>query len=71
VKGVGPVVLGYTKTKVYAHDKLYALPSLKQVEVKSIEVLDEEQDSVGPGVRIGWASPLRGLRWRSSRSPTR
>jgi len=55
VKGVGPVVLGYTKTKVYAHDKLYALPSLKQVEVKSIEVLDEEQDSVGPGVRIGFA----------------
>jgi selenocysteine-specific translation elongation factor len=55
VKGVGPVVLGYTKTRVYAHDRLYALPSMRQVEVRSIEVLDEEQDSVGPGVRVGFA----------------
>ncbi len=55
VKGVGPVVLGYTKTKVYVHDKLLAVPIMKWVEVKSIEVLDEEQDSVGPGVRIGFA----------------
>jgi selenocysteine-specific translation elongation factor len=55
VKGVGPVVLGYTKTRVYVHDRLYALPSMRQVEVRSIEVLDEEQDSVGPGVRVGFA----------------
>lgn len=55
VKGVGPVVLGYTKTNVYVHDKLYAVPINKQIEIKSIEVLDEEMDSVGPGVRIGFA----------------
>jgi selenocysteine-specific translation elongation factor len=55
VKGVGPVVLGYAKTRVYVHDRLYALPSMRQVEVRSIEVLDEEQDSVGPGVRVGFA----------------
>jgi len=28
---------------------------MRQVEVRSIEVLDEEQDSVGPGVRVGFA----------------
>lgn len=55
VKGVGPVILGYTKMNVYVHDKLYAVPINKQIEIKSIEVLDEEMDSVGPGVRIGFA----------------
>lgn len=55
VKGVGVVVLGFSLTQVSAHDKLIALPMKKEVEVKSIQVLDEDQEGVMPGVRIGFA----------------
>ncbi|MFP3232220.1 MAG: translation elongation factor [Sulfolobaceae archaeon] len=55
VKGVGVVVLGFALTEVKAHDKLVALPMKKEVEVKSIQVLDEDQQAVQPGTRIGFA----------------
>ncbi|BCU70374.1 translation elongation factor [Stygiolobus caldivivus] len=55
VKGVGVVVLGFALTEVRAHDKLIALPMKKEVEVKSIQVLDEDQEGVLPGTRIGFA----------------
>ncbi|MGC9175439.1 MAG: translation elongation factor [Thermoprotei archaeon] len=55
VKGVGTVALGFSGEPLSVHDKLYAFPSGKIVEVKSIQVLDEDQDSVGVGVRVGLA----------------
>ena len=55
VKGVGVVVLGFALTEVRAHDKLIAYPMMKEVEVKSIQVLDEDQEGVLPGTRIGFA----------------
>ncbi|BFH72883.1 translation elongation factor [Sulfurisphaera javensis] len=55
VKGVGTVVLGFALTEVKVHDKLIALPMKKEVEVKSIQVLDEDQEGVLPGTRIGFA----------------
>ena len=55
VKGVGVVVLGFALTEVKVHDKLIALPMKKEVEVKSIQVLDEDQEGVLPGTRIGFA----------------
>ncbi|MCI2415010.1 MAG: translation elongation factor [Candidatus Aramenus sp.] len=55
VKGVGVVVTGFSYTPVKVHDKLKVLPQGKEVEVKSIQVLDEDQQEVGVGVRIGFA----------------
>lgn len=55
VKGVGTVMLGFSGTEIYVHDKLIALPSNIEIDVKSIQVLDEDQPSVGPGVRVGLA----------------
>ncbi len=55
VKGVGVVVTGFSYTQVKVHDKLKVLPQGKEVEVKSIQVLDEDQQEVGIGVRIGFA----------------
>ncbi|MGC8661677.1 MAG: translation elongation factor [Nitrososphaeria archaeon] len=55
VKGVGTVMLGFSGTEIYVHDKLIALPSNAEIDIKSIQVLDEDQPSVGPGVRVGLA----------------
>ena len=55
VKGVGVVVLGFALTEVRVHEKLIAYPMMKEVEVKSIQVLDEDQEGVLPGTRIGFA----------------
>ncbi|MGC8543520.1 MAG: translation elongation factor, partial [Vulcanisaeta sp.] len=60
VKGVGVVVLGYALTRVSIHDKFIAYPMNLEVEVRSIQVLDEDQDSVLPGTRVGLA--LRNVR---------
>jgi selenocysteine-specific translation elongation factor len=56
VKGVGTVVLGFVLGgKVSVHDKLRAVPSSpeKTVEVKGIQVNDEDQESAGAGIRVG------------------
>lgn len=59
VKGVGPVVLGFSFSEFKVHQKIKLLPSLKEAEIKSIQVLDEDYDSVGPGIRFGFA--LKGV----------
>ncbi|MEM0146431.1 MAG: hypothetical protein QXY52_04805 [Conexivisphaerales archaeon] len=61
VKGVGTVMLGFSGTEIRVHDRLKALPSNAEIEVKSIQVLDEDQLSVGPGVRVGLAIRNAGL----------
>lgn len=56
VKGVGTVVLGFVVSgKVTVHDKLRATPTSPQktVEVKGIQVNDEDQESAGSGLRVG------------------
>ena len=56
VKGVGTVVLGFILGgKVSVHDKLRAVPSSpeKTVEVKGIQVNDEDYESAGAGIRVG------------------
>lgn len=56
VKGVGTVVLGFIlQGRVLVHDKLRAIPSSPErtVEVKGIQVNDEDQESAGRGVRVG------------------
>ncbi|MEL9990817.1 MAG: translation elongation factor [Thermoproteus sp.] len=59
VRGVGPVAIGFAFTHLGVHDRLVALPSGIEVDVKSIQVLDEDQKEVGPGTRVGIA--LRGI----------
>lgn len=59
VKGVGPVAIGFAYTHVKVHDELILLPEGVEAEVKSIQVLDEDQEEVGPGARVGLA--LRGV----------
>jgi hypothetical protein len=65
VKGVGTVVLGFILGgKVSVHDKLRAVPSApeKTVEVKGIQVNDEDYDSAGEGIRVGLS--LKGVEAR-------
>jgi len=62
VKGVGPVALGITFTGLAVHDEVVLLPSGKPASIRSIQVLDEDQESVGPGVRYGVS--LRGVEER-------
>ncbi len=53
-------MLGYALTQVSIHDKFTAYPMNLEVEVRSIQVLDKDQDSVMPGTRVGLA--LRSVR---------
>jgi Selenocysteine-specific translation elongation factor len=59
VKGVGPVILGFSFSSFKVHQKIKLLPSLKEAEIKSIQVLDEDYEEVGPGIRFGFA--LKGV----------
>ena len=59
VKGVGPVALGITFMGLAVHDEVVLLPSGKRASIRSIQVLDEDYESVGPGVRYG--ASLRGV----------
>ncbi len=59
VKGVGPVILGFSFSEFRVHQKLKLLPSLKEAEIKSIQVLDEDYGEIGPGIRFGFA--LKGV----------
>ncbi|MEM3791431.1 MAG: hypothetical protein QXL16_01745 [Candidatus Micrarchaeaceae archaeon] len=53
ITGIGTVALGFvTKGKLSKHDILYH-PSGKEISVKSIQVYDEDFDSVEEGSRIG------------------
>jgi selenocysteine-specific translation elongation factor len=65
VKGVGTVVLGFVLSgKVSVHDKLRVVPSSPErfVDVKGIQVNDEDHDSAGRGVRVGLS--LKGVEAR-------
>jgi selenocysteine-specific translation elongation factor len=65
VKGVGTVVLGFVLSgKVSVHDELRAVPSSPErlVEVKGIQVNDEDHESAGRGVRVGLS--LKGVEAR-------
>jgi hypothetical protein len=56
VKGVGVVVLGFILSgKVSVHDELRLIPHTegKKAEVRGIQVSDEDQESVGRGLRVG------------------
>jgi selenocysteine-specific translation elongation factor len=56
VKGVGVVVLGFVLGgKVSVHDELRLVPHTegKRAEVRGIQVSDEDQESVGRGLRVG------------------
>jgi hypothetical protein len=62
VKGVGVVVLGFVLGgKVSVHDELRLIPHAdgKKAEVRGIQVSDEDQESVGRGLRVGLS--LRGV----------
>jgi selenocysteine-specific translation elongation factor len=62
VKGVGVVVLGFVLGgKVSVHDQLRLIPSAegKKAEVRGIQVSDEDQETVGRGLRVGLS--LRGV----------
>ncbi len=68
VKGVGTVVLGFILGgKVSVHDKLRAVPSSSErtVEVKGIQVNDEDYESAGEGIRVGLS--LKGVDARGPR----
>jgi selenocysteine-specific translation elongation factor len=56
VKGVGVVVLGFVLAgSVSVHDELRLVPHAdgKTAEVRGIQVSDEDQESVGRGLRVG------------------
>ncbi len=54
VKGLGNVLLGFVERgTVRVHDKLVANPSGKRIEVRSIQLQDEDQKEAGPGSRVG------------------
>ncbi len=56
VKGVGVVVLGFVLGgKISVHDELRLIPQVegKRAEVRGIQVSDEDQESVGRGLRVG------------------
>jgi selenocysteine-specific translation elongation factor len=56
VKGVGLVVLGFVLGgTVSIHDQLRLIPGTegKRAEVRGIQVSDEDQESVGRGLRVG------------------
>lgn len=54
VKGVGTVVLGYVaRGTVRKHDTVFALPTKKQAQIRSIQKHDDDYDTAGPGDRVG------------------
>ncbi len=56
VKGIGNVILGFVLSgAVNKGDRMFLLPSLKEVAVKSIQVMDEDVASAGRGSHVGLA----------------
>jgi selenocysteine-specific translation elongation factor len=54
VKGIGTVVLGSVASgAIHAHDTVQVLPLRKQVQVRSIQKLDEDADIAVKGDRVG------------------
>lgn len=60
VKGVGTVVLGFVQSgKLKRHQELRAYPSGKDVEVRSIQIMDIDREEAVPYSRVGLA--LKGV----------
>lgn len=56
VKSVGTVALGFVMGgEVRKHQDLYVSDSSKKAQVRSIQMQDEDQESAGPGSRVGLA----------------
>ncbi|MDD1667444.1 MAG: elongation factor Tu [Methanomicrobiales archaeon] len=60
VRGIGPVILGVvTSGEIRTHNTLQVLPLKKQVQVRSIQKLDDDADVAWAGDRVGIA--LKGI----------
>lgn len=56
VKSVGNVALGVVKSgAIRKHDRLFLLPSKKEVEVRTIQINDADAESATAGARFGMA----------------
>ena len=56
VKGIGQVVLGFVLGgRIKKGEKMYLIPSGKQVTVKSIQVMDQDRESCETGEHVGLA----------------
>ena len=56
VRGVGAVALGVVKTgQIHRHDKLYALPTTKEGQLRSIQKHDDDFQTAEKGDRVGLA----------------
>ncbi|HLC47667.1 MAG TPA: EF-Tu/IF-2/RF-3 family GTPase [Candidatus Norongarragalinales archaeon] len=59
VKGVGSIILGFLHSgKILVHDKLTVHPSGKELEVRSIQMHDQDVKEAGAGDRFGLAIRL-------------
>jgi Selenocysteine-specific translation elongation factor len=61
VRGVGPVAIGFAYTDVRIHDKLVALPSGVEVDVKNIQILDEDQEEAARRRAAGRLQAAEGI----------
>ncbi|MCL4399424.1 hypothetical protein M1293_02895 [Candidatus Parvarchaeota archaeon] len=56
VKGIGSVIIGFDLAgEIKKGDRMFLLPSLKEVSVKSIQVMDKDTASCLPGQHVGLA----------------
>jgi selenocysteine-specific translation elongation factor len=56
VRGVGAVALGVVKTgQIHRHDRLYALPTAKEGQLRSIQKHDDDFQTAEKGDRVGLA----------------
>ncbi|HUV54080.1 MAG TPA: EF-Tu/IF-2/RF-3 family GTPase [Candidatus Krumholzibacteriaceae bacterium] len=56
VRGVGAVALGVVKTgQIHMHDRLYALPTAKEGQLRSIQKHDDDFQTAEKGDRVGLA----------------
>ena len=56
VKSVGNVALGVVKSgSIKKHEKLFLLPSKKEIEVRTIQISDADCEEAGAGSRFGMA----------------
>ncbi len=56
VKGIGSVIIGFViGQQIKKGEKLFLLPSLKQCSIKSIQIMDVDNDSAEQGSHVGLA----------------
>lgn len=60
VKGIGSVILGrVTQGTIHKHDKVVVHPVGQEIEIRNIQMHDEDKTSAGTGSRVGLA--LKGI----------